>query len=406
MEFPEKLWLPLDPWEFWGCKSKGNPKPWDCRNSWNRKIMESWNGLCGKLLPFQRRGQLPGSRWIQPGLGHFPGWGSHSFSGNSIPFPARPPSQGFLPQFHLNPPFPGAIPCVPSLQPFSPGAPGMCWKLSLDPSLLQGNIPSSPSLCPEQSPGILGCSGWEGTLRILPLSHRIPKAGTPSMARVAPTRPGALPGGKFPEFWRCTNPRGAWKTCGIGRTNPRLARGLAGNVGNAGNLFQDEAQSRGAEFCPVLSRILGLFLFPLQIFGNCLVLWVFFFLPWILSPLGSLAAPQRSDFEVKTKKKGRKKKFPIGALDLGGGAGPGGGTSAQPPPSRSRRPNPGKTPARPPPRLLVPRAKPQKTGNGDLLPLGGRGNDEPGSGSGTGILNPARDRALGIRAFGIRALES
>ena len=56
--------------------------------------------------PCHGQGHLPLSQVtpspVQPGLGHFQGWGSHCFSGQPVPGPQHPHSQEFLPKSNLN----------------------------------------------------------------------------------------------------------------------------------------------------------------------------------------------------------------------------------------------------------------------------------------------------------------
>ena len=75
---------------------------------------ESRSGLAGKgpqsppIAPLPWQGHIPlsqlAARPVQPGLGHFQGSrGSHSCSGHSVPGPAHPLRQEFLPNIPSNP---------------------------------------------------------------------------------------------------------------------------------------------------------------------------------------------------------------------------------------------------------------------------------------------------------------
>ncbi|XP_027564516.1 LIM/homeobox protein Lhx3-like [Neopelma chrysocephalum] len=135
-----------------GCGERLGCVSWNCGAVWVGRDLKSSH----YPTEFQKQGHLPWLRWIQPGLGHFPGWGSRSFSGNSIPFPPRPPSQGFLPKFHLNPPFPV-------------GSHSLC---PVPPSLLPGPSPALPEPleCAGSSPWIPPRS--RGTFPALPACPR------------------------------------------------------------------------------------------------------------------------------------------------------------------------------------------------------------------------------------------
>ncbi|KAJ7395912.1 Surfeit locus protein 4 [Pitangus sulphuratus] len=60
------------------------------------------SGIVRSHCPAVGRDTFPYSGLVQPGLGHFQGWGSHSFSGKSIAAPHHPHSEQFL-LSHLNP---------------------------------------------------------------------------------------------------------------------------------------------------------------------------------------------------------------------------------------------------------------------------------------------------------------